>query len=227
MADFDEIPDWYDDEKDEENVSDVGPPIPDDEESVSVDKRPKRSAAKTRKVIISSDEEEELKMMPSSDDDEEPEEVEKPKKLPKTKAKTTKPAKKRATKPKKDLNLDADFETPSTGGSHNSNITEYDIMEKLKTVFGHSSFRGDIQKDAIKTLVDGEGSDCFVCLPTGGGKSLIYQLPALLLPGVTIVISPLIALIQNQLQGKISEFRPFLIDLSLKVYWRKEFAQNQ
>ena len=207
MADFDEIPDWYDDEKDEENVSDVGPPIPDDEESVSVDKRPKRSAAKTRKVIISSDEEDELKMMPSSDDDEEPEvepDVEKPKKLPKTKAKTTKPAKKRAPKTKKidaDLNVEAEFEATSTGGSHNSNITEYDIMEKLKTVFGHSSFRGDIQKDAIKTLVDGEGSDCFVCLPTGGGKSLIYQLPALLLPGVTIVISPLIALIQNQLQG--------------------------
>ena len=219
MADFDEIPDWYDEGEEE------GPPIPDDDVTgdVACDKRPKRSAAKTRKVIISSDEEEELKMMPSSDDDEEPITKQLPKVKSKT-AKTIKSTKKRQSKPKKD-----DFEETPTEENHSSYINDDDIMDKLKSVFGHSSFRGDIQKEAIKTLVDGGGSDCFVCLPTGGGKSLIYQLPALLLPGVTIVISPLIALIQNQLQGKveISEFGPFLIDLSLKVYWRKEFAQNQ
>ena len=222
MADFDEIPDWYDEGQKEEE----GPPIPDDDvtDDVAGDKRPKRSTAKTRKVIISSDEEEELKMMPSSDEDEEPIAKQTPK--PKSKvAKTIKSTKKRQTKPKKD-----DFEvSPKAEGSRSCYINDDDIMDKLKSVFGHSSFRGDIQKEAIKTLVDGDGSDCFVCLPTGGGKSLIYQLPALLLPGVTVVISPLIALIQNQLQGKveISEFGPFLIDLSLKVYWRKEFAQNQ
>ena len=226
MADFDEIPDWYDEGQNEEE----GPPIPDDDVTeddvtgdVARDKRPKRSAAKTRKVIISSDEEEELKMMPSSDEEEEPIKKQLPKAKSKT-AKTIKSTKKRQSKPKKD-----DFEDSPAEGNHSSYINDDDIMDKLKSVFGHASFRGDIQKEAIKTLVDGDGSDCFVCLPTGGGKSLIYQLPALLLPGVTIVISPLIALIQNQLQGKveISEFGPFLIDLSLKVYWRKEFAQNQ
>ena len=221
MADFDEIPDWYDEgEKEEE-----GPPIPDDDVTgdVACDKRPKRNSAKTRKVIISSDEEEELKMMPSSDEDEQPITKQLPKAKSKT-VKTIKSTKKRQSKPKKD-----DFEETPTEENHSSYINDDDIMDKLESVFGHSSFRGDIQKEAIKTLVDGDGSDCFVCLPTGGGKSLIYQLPALLLPGVTIVISPLIALIQNQLQGKvkISEFGPFLIDLSLKVYWRKEFAQNQ
>ncbi|EKX53795.1 hypothetical protein GUITHDRAFT_52059, partial [Guillardia theta CCMP2712] len=65
----------------------------------------------------------------------------------------------------------------------------------LKQAFGLSDFR-PLQKEAIHNVLGGK--DVIVCLATGGGKSLCYQLPALVLPGVTVVISPLIALMQDQ-----------------------------
>lgn len=65
----------------------------------------------------------------------------------------------------------------------------------LREVFGFSSFRG-LQQAVIEHVLN--GADGLVIMPTGGGKSLCYQLPALLLPGTTIVISPLIALMQDQ-----------------------------
>src|SRR4051812_37416073 len=67
--------------------------------------------------------------------------------------------------------------------------------EALRTVFGYDSFRGN-QAAIIDHLVG--GGDALVLMPTGGGKSLCYQVPALCRPGVAIVISPLIALMQNQ-----------------------------
>jgi len=70
-----------------------------------------------------------------------------------------------------------------------------EINKLLKSTFGHDGFRA-FQKEAIDTIIDNK--DLITILPTGGGKSLCYQLPSLVMDGVTIVISPLIALMQDQ-----------------------------
>lgn len=70
-----------------------------------------------------------------------------------------------------------------------------DLAALLKRTFGYSTFR-PLQRDIIDATL--AGKDVFALLPTGGGKSLCFQLPALARPGLTVVVSPLIALMKDQ-----------------------------
>ncbi|MDD2191351.1 MAG: DNA helicase RecQ [Bacteroidales bacterium] len=76
--------------------------------------------------------------------------------------------------------------------------TDVNLHSELKRIFGFNKFKGR-QEEVIKSLL--AGNDTFVIMPTGGGKSLCYQLPALILPGCAIIVSPLISLMKNQVDA--------------------------
>lgn len=75
---------------------------------------------------------------------------------------------------------------------------KYDLAKALKEHFGFDTFKGN-QREIIQNVLDGR--DTFVLMPTGGGKSLCYQLPALIMEGTAIIISPLIALMKSQVDA--------------------------
>lgn len=77
-------------------------------------------------------------------------------------------------------------------------ISSEELHSNLKKFFGYDTFKGE-QEKIITHLI--EGNNAFVLMPTGGGKSMCYQLPALLMPGTAIVVSPLIALMKNQVDA--------------------------
>ncbi len=80
-------------------------------------------------------------------------------------------------------------------GKENGSVLKFDLHQKLQEYFGFSQFKGT-QEKVIESLL--AGHDTFVIMPTGGGKSLCYQLPAMVSEGVAIIVSPLIALMKNQ-----------------------------
>src|SRR6476620_10867301 len=78
------------------------------------------------------------------------------------------------------------------------NLDEIDIHKELKKYFGFNQFKG-LQEQVIRSIIN--QNNTFVIMPTGGGKSLCYQLPALIQDGTAIVVSPLIALMKNQVDA--------------------------
>ncbi|MFN9851708.1 MAG: DEAD/DEAH box helicase, partial [Planctomycetota bacterium] len=89
-----------------------------------------------------------------------------------------------------------------------------DLSEALQT-FGLSDFRRG-QRDVIEHILSGR--DCLCVMPTGGGKSLCYQLPSVVRPGLTIVVSPLIALMKDQVDSLVRRgIRATLINSSLTL----------
>ncbi len=86
----------------------------------------------------------------------------------------------------------------STASLPAANSPENDALQVLENVFGYREFRPG-QQETIDALLDGR--DVLALMPTGGGKSLCYQIPALMLPGITVVVSPLLSLIQDQVES--------------------------
>ncbi|HOS84414.1 MAG TPA: DNA helicase RecQ [Bacteroidales bacterium] len=98
--------------------------------------------------------------------------------------------------------------------------TEQELLANLKSYFGFDSFKGN-QKDVIINLL--EGKDTFVLMPTGGGKSLCYQLPSLICEGTAIIISPLIALMKNQ----VDAMRGFSTDNRIAHFLNSSLSRSE
>ena len=87
----------------------------------------------------------------------------------------------------------------------------------LKKVFGYDSFRPG-QEDIVRRLLDGQ--DVLAVMPTGAGKSICYQVPALLLPGITIVVSPLVSLMKDQVGALVQAgVAAVIADVVISMGW--------
>ncbi|RTY35827.1 DNA helicase RecQ [Chlorobium phaeovibrioides] len=99
-------------------------------------------------------------------------------------------------------------------------VSEEAMHDALQKVFGFKGFRPN-QREVVRALLDGR--DVFAVMPTGGGKSLCYQLPAVLLPGTCMVISPLIALMKDQVDGaRANGIRAAYLNSSLSLADRRK-----
>ena len=114
--------------------------------------------------------------------------------LPKAK-KMTKSKDEKATKEKKTKANETTKLNTAKNDSNRRHYSDEEIYGTLKSFFGFNAFKGN-QEAIIKSVLNGE--NVFVIMPTGGGKSLCYQLPAILMEGTAIIVSPLIALMKNQ-----------------------------
>ncbi|MDD2527391.1 MAG: DNA helicase RecQ [Lentimicrobiaceae bacterium] len=99
-------------------------------------------------------------------------------------------------------------------------VDNYSLNELLKKIFGFDSFKGN-QEPIIRHLLD--GGDTFVIMPTGGGKSMCYQLPAFICPGTAIIISPLIALMKNQ----VDAIRNFGNEVGIAHFLNSSLTKNE
>ncbi|MDR2653545.1 MAG: DNA helicase RecQ [Prevotellaceae bacterium] len=102
---------------------------------------------------------------------------------------------------------------------HNK-YADISLASELKKYFGFDSFKGN-QEDIIRNVLN--GNDTFVLMPTGGGKSLCYQLPALIMDGTCIIVSPLIALMKNQ----VDSIRGFSIDEGIAHFLNSSLNRAQ
>lgn len=113
--------------------------------------------------------------------------------------------------------------------NHNNLHSENTPLGVLNKVFGYKSFRGE-QENIINYIL--KGNDALVLMPTGGGKSLCYQIPALCLDGVVVVVSPLIALMQDQVfalkeLGVRAEFLNSTLNFAQEEEITNELLQNR
>lgn len=98
--------------------------------------------------------------------------------------------------------------------------TDYPLHDLLKKIFGFESFKGN-QESIIRNVL--KGNDTFVIMPTGGGKSMCYQLPAIIMPGTAIIISPLISLMKNQ----VDAIRQFGTDRGIAHFLNSSLSKNE